>query len=130
MLTVDSYIRYFADSFADCIETYGGKVDQVKAPVGGRADLKEVEEALKKEKYKVLTFTHVDTCKFLTSLNSENETKLSVSSAFFQRLVYFPTQKQLESSSSESLPTLSSSWMVFVLLPRKRSEWMIGTSTS
>ncbi|GAA5833120.1 hypothetical protein JCM5353_004240 [Sporobolomyces roseus] len=52
---------YFADSFADCIETYGGKVDQVKAPVGGRADLKEVEEALKKEKYKVLTFTHVDT---------------------------------------------------------------------
>lgn len=83
MLTVDSYIRYFADSFADCIETYGGKVDQVKAPVGGRADLKEVEEALKKEKYKVLTFTHVDTCKSLTSSSSENETKLNVSSAFF-----------------------------------------------
>ncbi|GAA5901307.1 alanine--glyoxylate transaminase [Sporobolomyces salmoneus] len=52
---------YFADSFADCIETYSGSVTQVKAPVGGRPDLKEVEEALKKDKYKVLTFTHVDT---------------------------------------------------------------------
>ncbi|GAA5966935.1 hypothetical protein JCM3765_001306 [Sporobolomyces pararoseus] len=52
---------YFADAFADCIETYGGKVTQVKAPVGGRPDLKEVEEALKKDKFKVLTFTHVDT---------------------------------------------------------------------
>ncbi|GAA5872152.1 hypothetical protein JCM16303_000992 [Sporobolomyces ruberrimus] len=52
---------YFGDAFADCIETYGGKVTQVKAPVGGTADLKEVEEALKKDKYKVLTFTHVDT---------------------------------------------------------------------
>jgi alanine-glyoxylate transaminase/serine-glyoxylate transaminase/serine-pyruvate transaminase len=55
---------YFADSFADCIETYGGSVTQVKAPVGGRADLKEVEEALKKDNFKVLTFTHVDTCEW------------------------------------------------------------------
>lgn len=55
---------YFADSFADCIETYigSGSVVQVKAPVGGRADLAQVEEALKKDKFKVLTFTHVDTC--------------------------------------------------------------------
>ncbi|GAA5926616.1 alanine--glyoxylate transaminase [Sporobolomyces koalae] len=52
---------YFADSFADCIETYGGKVSQVKAPVGGRPDLAEVERALEKNKFKVLTFTHVDT---------------------------------------------------------------------
>ncbi|GAA5834186.1 hypothetical protein JCM3766R1_004484 [Sporobolomyces carnicolor] len=54
---------YFADSFADCIETYigSGSVVQVKAPVGGRADLAQVEEALKKDKFKVLTFTHVDT---------------------------------------------------------------------
>jgi len=55
---------YFADSFADCIETYGGSVTQVKAPVGGRAELKEVEEALKKDNFKVLTFTHVDTCEY------------------------------------------------------------------
>jgi alanine-glyoxylate transaminase/serine-glyoxylate transaminase/serine-pyruvate transaminase len=57
---------YFGDAFADCIETYGGKVTQVKAPVGGTADLKEVEEALKKDKYKVLTFTHVDTCELFS----------------------------------------------------------------
>ena len=48
-------------SFADCFAAYGVEVDQVGAPVGGRPDLAEVEAALKKEKYAVLTFTHVDT---------------------------------------------------------------------
>ncbi|GAA5948626.1 hypothetical protein JCM21900_005194 [Sporobolomyces salmonicolor] len=52
---------YFGDAFADCLETYGAKVDQVGAPVGGRPSMEQVEEALKKDKYKVLTFTHVDT---------------------------------------------------------------------
>ncbi|KWU41081.1 PLP-dependent transferase [Rhodotorula sp. JG-1b] len=52
---------YFGDAFADCLETYGAKVDQIGAPVGGRPSLDEVEAALKKEKYSVLTFTHVDT---------------------------------------------------------------------
>ncbi|KAK4055841.1 hypothetical protein OIO90_003096 [Microbotryomycetes sp. JL221] len=52
---------YFGDAFADCLETYGAKVDQIKAPVGGRPKLDEVEAALKKDKYAVLTFTHVDT---------------------------------------------------------------------
>ncbi|BGP25684.1 hypothetical protein JCM10295v2_004617 [Rhodotorula toruloides] len=52
---------YFGDAFADCLETYGAKVDQVGAPVGGRPTMQQVEEALKKEKYAVLTFTHVDT---------------------------------------------------------------------
>ncbi|GAA5999829.1 alanine--glyoxylate transaminase [Rhodotorula paludigena] len=52
---------YFGDAFADCLETYGAKVDQVGAPVGGRPTMQQVEEALKKNKYKVLTFTHVDT---------------------------------------------------------------------
>ncbi|ORY70657.1 PLP-dependent transferase [Leucosporidium creatinivorum] len=52
---------YFGDSFADCLETYGAKVTQIGAPVGGRPSLEEVEAALKKDKYKVLTFTHVDT---------------------------------------------------------------------
>ncbi|KAK4049141.1 hypothetical protein OIV83_004341 [Microbotryomycetes sp. JL201] len=50
-----------AFSFADCLETYGAKVDQIRAPVGGRPSLDEVEAALKKDKYAVLTFTHVDT---------------------------------------------------------------------
>ena len=53
---------YFGDAFADCFEAYGIKADQLGAPVGGRPALADIEAALKKEKYAVLTFTHVDTC--------------------------------------------------------------------
>lgn len=52
---------YFADSFADCFSTYGVKPTQLKAPIGERPQLDEVEKALKEKKYKVLTVTHVDT---------------------------------------------------------------------
>ncbi|GAA6010080.1 hypothetical protein JCM10207_007549 [Rhodosporidiobolus poonsookiae] len=52
---------YFGDSFADCLETYGAKVDQLGAPVGGRPTIEQIEEALKKDTYALLTFTHVDT---------------------------------------------------------------------
>ncbi|KAG8958126.1 hypothetical protein FRC03_009442 [Tulasnella sp. 419] len=52
---------YFGDSFADCLETYGASVSQVKATLGGVVDLAEVESVLKTKKYKILTFTHVDT---------------------------------------------------------------------
>lgn len=52
---------YFGDSFAECFETYGAKVDQVKAPIGAAVTQEEIEKALKAKKYKVLTFTHVDT---------------------------------------------------------------------
>ncbi|KAF2491065.1 PLP-dependent transferase [Lophium mytilinum] len=52
---------YFADSFADCFETYGVNATQLKAPIGDRPQLDEVEKALKEKKYKVLTVTHVDT---------------------------------------------------------------------
>jgi alanine-glyoxylate transaminase/serine-glyoxylate transaminase/serine-pyruvate transaminase len=52
---------YFADSFADCFETYGVKATQLKAPIGDRPQLDEVEKALKEKKYKILTVTHVDT---------------------------------------------------------------------
>jgi alanine-glyoxylate transaminase/serine-glyoxylate transaminase/serine-pyruvate transaminase len=52
---------YFADSFADCFETYGVKVTQLKAPIGDRPQLDEVEKALKERQYKILTVTHVDT---------------------------------------------------------------------
>lgn len=40
---------------------YGSKVTQIKAPIGSKPSLDEVEAALKSKKYKVLTFTHVDT---------------------------------------------------------------------
>ncbi|BGP41305.1 hypothetical protein JCM10449v2_005282 [Rhodotorula kratochvilovae] len=52
---------YFGDSFADCLETYGAKVTQIGAPVGDRPTMQQVEEALKKDSYKLLTLTHVDT---------------------------------------------------------------------
>lgn len=52
---------YFADSFADCFETYGVKATQLKAPIGDRPQLDEIEKALKEKKYKVITVTHTDT---------------------------------------------------------------------
>lgn len=52
---------YFGDSFADCFQTYGAKPKQLKAPIGSRPQLSEIEAALKEKKYKVITITHVDT---------------------------------------------------------------------
>ncbi|KAL8674933.1 MAG: hypothetical protein Q9168_000636 [Polycauliona sp. 1 TL-2023] len=52
---------YFADSFADCFETYGVNATQLKAPIGDRPQLTEVEKALKEKHYKLITVTHVDT---------------------------------------------------------------------
>lgn len=52
---------YFADSFADCFEAYGVKATQIKAAIGDRPQLPEIEEALKQKKYKLITVTHVDT---------------------------------------------------------------------
>ncbi|KAL8831790.1 MAG: hypothetical protein Q9170_005147 [Blastenia crenularia] len=52
---------YFADSFADCFGTYGVNATQLKAPIGDRPQLPEVEKALKENHYKIITVTHVDT---------------------------------------------------------------------
>ncbi|KAI5813382.1 pyridoxal phosphate-dependent transferase [Pyronema omphalodes] len=52
---------YFADSFADCISTYGGVPTQLKAPVGSRPSIAEIKAALQEKNYKVITITHVDT---------------------------------------------------------------------
>lgn len=52
---------YFSDRFAAILARYGAQVTQVGAPPGGRPALDEVEEALKKETYKLMTITHVDT---------------------------------------------------------------------
>ncbi len=52
---------YFADSFADCFETYGVAATQLKAPIGDRPQLDEVEKALQEKQYKMITVTHVDT---------------------------------------------------------------------
>lgn len=66
---------YFADSFADCFKVYGSNPTQIKAPIGGRPQLPEIEEALKQKKYKLLTVTHVDTSTGVLS-ELENLTKL------------------------------------------------------
>jgi alanine-glyoxylate transaminase/serine-glyoxylate transaminase/serine-pyruvate transaminase len=52
---------YFADSFAECLSIYGAKTTQLKAPIGDRPQLDQIEAALKEKKYKAVTVTHVDT---------------------------------------------------------------------
>ncbi|KAJ7224479.1 PLP-dependent transferase [Mycena pura] len=52
---------YFGDSFAECLETYGANVDQLKAQIGATASLDDIETALRAKKYRLLTLTHVDT---------------------------------------------------------------------
>ncbi|KIL65543.1 hypothetical protein M378DRAFT_76739, partial [Amanita muscaria Koide BX008] len=52
---------YFGDSFADCLQTYGANVTQLRAPVGAGVSEYELESALKERSYKMVTFTHVDT---------------------------------------------------------------------
>ena len=48
---------YFADSFAECLETYGAKVTQVKAEIGGVPSDDQIVQALK-SKPKLITITH------------------------------------------------------------------------
>ncbi|KAI5778214.1 pyridoxal phosphate-dependent transferase [Geopyxis carbonaria] len=52
---------YFADSFAECFTIYGAKPTQLKAPIGSRPSLDEIESALKTKTYKAITITHTDT---------------------------------------------------------------------
>jgi alanine-glyoxylate transaminase/serine-glyoxylate transaminase/serine-pyruvate transaminase len=52
---------YFSDGFANCLEAYGASVEQIRAPVGSRPQLDEVEKVLRGKKFAALTVTHVDT---------------------------------------------------------------------
>jgi alanine-glyoxylate transaminase/serine-glyoxylate transaminase/serine-pyruvate transaminase len=52
---------YFGTRYAELLKRYGAKVTILDAPVGDIVSLDQVEEELKKKKYKLLTFTHVDT---------------------------------------------------------------------
>ncbi|KAH0544655.1 hypothetical protein FGG08_001160 [Glutinoglossum americanum] len=52
---------YFGDSFADCFQIYGINTTQLKAPIGSRPQLPEIEQALKEKNYAAITITHVDT---------------------------------------------------------------------
>lgn len=52
---------YFSSAFADALNVYGANVDQLVGKIGDRPSLSEIEGALSKNKYKVITITHVDT---------------------------------------------------------------------
>jgi len=52
---------YFADSFATCLSVYGAVPTQLKALVGSRPSLEEIEVELKQKSYKAITITHTDT---------------------------------------------------------------------
>src|SRR5512139_3435385 len=52
---------YFSDRMAAILERYGAQVTHVKALVGGRPALEEVEAALRQDRFKVMSITHVDT---------------------------------------------------------------------
>jgi alanine-glyoxylate transaminase / serine-glyoxylate transaminase / serine-pyruvate transaminase len=52
---------YFGDRYGTILERYGASVTHVRSIVGSRPTLVEVEEALKRDPFKVMTVTHVDT---------------------------------------------------------------------
>lgn len=111
--------------FADCLETYGAKVTQIGAPVGGRPSLDEIETALKKEKFAVLTFTHVDTCSVLSLSLSRADMLTTLA---LQRLVCSLMLRLSASSSSALVPTLSSFSMESARSLPRRFVRTIGTS--
>ncbi|HSO77285.1 MAG TPA: alanine--glyoxylate aminotransferase family protein [Bacteroidales bacterium] len=52
---------YFGDRYADLLRRYGANVTLLKAATGDTVKVSEVEAELKKKRYKLMTFTHVDT---------------------------------------------------------------------
>jgi alanine-glyoxylate transaminase/serine-glyoxylate transaminase/serine-pyruvate transaminase len=51
----------FGNWFAECLQVYGAKVDQVVAPFGDCPTLEAIEAQLSQKKYKMITITQVDT---------------------------------------------------------------------
>ncbi len=52
---------FFGDRYSELLKRYGANVDMLEHEVGKPVTSQEIEEALSKKKYKLLTFTHVDT---------------------------------------------------------------------
>ncbi|CAM0135458.1 unnamed protein product [Umbelopsis sp. WA50703] len=52
---------YFGDRFAECLQVYGANVTHLRAAIGDRPTLEQIEQALRANKYKMITITHVDT---------------------------------------------------------------------
>ncbi|KAK0488885.1 pyridoxal phosphate-dependent transferase [Armillaria novae-zelandiae] len=53
---------YFGDGFSDCLQAYGANVDHVRAPLGDVVPSIDIERALKKRKYKIISFTAFTEC--------------------------------------------------------------------
>ena len=52
---------YFGARFVEILKRYGADVDVLEAPIGDIVSLDTIEQKLKDNSYKLLTFTHVDT---------------------------------------------------------------------
>jgi alanine-glyoxylate transaminase/serine-glyoxylate transaminase/serine-pyruvate transaminase len=52
---------FFSDRMGAITERYGAQVTHVRAPIGGRPSIEDVENALKQGQFKVMSITHVDT---------------------------------------------------------------------
>lgn len=52
---------YFGERFKEIMKRYGAEVKILQAPCGGIITADQIENELKKDTYKLLTFTHVDT---------------------------------------------------------------------
>ncbi len=52
---------YFGDRFAELLKRYGAEVTVLKAPAGDVVSQSAVEAELKRTRYKLMAFTHVDT---------------------------------------------------------------------
>lgn len=55
------------------LTSYGANVTTLKAPLGGTVPLAAIESALAKEKFKIVTVTHVDTSTGLSGAFSPNK---------------------------------------------------------
>lgn len=52
---------YFGERYAELLKRYGAQVDILRAETGDIVPIDQVEAQLKAKKYKLMTFTHVDT---------------------------------------------------------------------
>lgn len=52
---------YFGDNFGECLGQYGARVTHLKAPVGNQPQPEELKDVLRKQPFKVVTMTQVDT---------------------------------------------------------------------
>ncbi|KAH0578215.1 hypothetical protein H2248_003997 [Termitomyces sp. 'cryptogamus'] len=69
------------------LQTYGAEVDVLKAKLGTAAKQAAVEEALKQKKYKIVTFTHVDTSTFQWVFCRMPNLSRKPSSGYLQKLL-------------------------------------------